>query len=325
MASKHIHDIKKVTHKKVTESDIKADIKWIYKELGINKMPKIWIADSYKKQKQLVKKHNKSASLASRYNETIRNKGLTRDITEEAIEALRQKFGTTSDNTALDRVTEVLTKNTPDFQTDQYFGIGFEMFYSLDDEMNKKLFKFYDKGIFNIEYYENECFICTNPIAIRFDSQDRLHGGDKPAIEFADGNSYFLVRDVYFESATWEKIQTRTMPISEVLQLPNVEQRSVAIEFVGPEALLEECDAVKVHGPTVRGNTLYDVTLKMGDRNSWNNGGKYTYKLLQYACPSTDRKYASFVPENLTDADEAMAWKHHLTKEQYLKQLVKEQ
>jgi hypothetical protein len=318
--------IKKVkNYHDLAPKDIKSDIKWVYETLGIKKMPKIYIADSYRVQKEQVQKHCKSESLASRYNETIRNKGLTRDITEEAIDELRDRYGTTSDNVALDRLTEVLTKNTKNFHTDQYFGSGFEMFYSLDLKMNKKLFDFYKKGIFNIEYYEDECFICTNPIAIRFDDKDRLHGGEKPAIEFADGHSYFLVRDVYFEAEVWKKIQSRTMPITEVLNLPNVEQRSVAIEFVGPEAILEQCDAVKIHGTTARGNTLYDVKLKMGDGNSFNDGGHYTYKLLQYACPSTDRKYASFVPENINDADEAMAWKFYLTKEQYLNNVKKEQ
>jgi hypothetical protein len=324
MAEKYIHDVKKLKYKPVTEKDIKADIVWIYKELGLEK-PKIYIADSYKSQKQLVQKYKKSESLASRYNETIRNKGLTRDISEEAIEELRKRYGSTTDNVALDRVTEVLTKNTPDFQTDQYFGIGFEMFYSLDLKMNKKIFDFYAKGIFNIEYYEKECFICTNPKAIRFDKKDRLHGGEKAAIEFADGHDYFLVRDVYFEAEMWKKIQSRKMPIGEILSLPNVEQRSVAIEFMGPESLLEQADAVKVHGKTERGNTLYDVKLKMGAENSWNNGGEYTYKLLQYACPSTDRKYASFVPETINNADEAMAWKFNLTLDEYLHQMVKEQ
>lgn len=323
-STKNIHDIKKLKHKEVTAKAIEKDIKWIYNTLGIKKMPKIYIADSYKIQKQNVQKHNKSGSLASRYNETIRNKGLTRDISEEAIEELRKRYGSTTDNTALDRVTEVLTKNTPDFHTDQYFGIGFEMFYSLDIETNKKLFKFYAKGIFNIEYYEGECFICTNPVAIRFDKSDRLHGGEKAAIEFADGHDYFLVRDVFFEASMWKKIQSRKMPINEILALPNVEQRSVAIEFMGPESLLKQCDAVKIHGTTKRGNTLYDVKLKMGESNSWNNGGTYTYKLLQYACPSTDRKYASFVPETIKNADEAMAWKFNLTTEEYLNDMVKE-
>ncbi len=324
MAS-NIHNIKKLKYKPVLSKDIKDDIKWIYKLLDIKKMPKIFIADSYKVQKENVQKYKDSSSLASRYNETIRNKGLTKDISEEAIEELRKRYGTTTDNVALDRVTEVLTKNTKDFQTDQYFGVGFEMFYSLDLEMNKKIYKFYGKGIFNIEYYEKQCFICTFPEAIRFDKKDRLHGGEKAAIQFADGHSYFLVRDVFFEASMWKKIQSRKMPIDEILSLPNVEQRSVAIEYMGPESLLKQCDAVKVHGTTARGNTLYDVKLKIGDRNSWNDGGNYTYKLLQYACPSTNRKYASFVPENIIDADEAMAWKFKMTKTQYLENMVIEQ
>lgn len=328
MASKksQILDIKKLKHKELKEADIRADIDWIYDQLG-KKSPKIVISQSYKAQKSLIKKattKTKGASLEATYNQTIRNKGLTKDITEEQIEELRERYGSTSENFALDRTTEVLTKNTANAESDQYFGAGFELFYSLDMETDKRLYKMYEKGIFNIEYYEKECHICEFPVALRFDKENRLHGGEKAAIQFADGNDYFLVRDVYFDAEMWEKIQSRKMPIEEILSLPNVEQRSVAIEFMGPESLLEQSQATKIHGTTERGNTLYHVKLKMGDANSWNDGGSYTYTLLQYACPSTDRKYASFVPENIMDADEAMAWKFSLTKEEYLNEMVQE-
>jgi len=315
-----IIDIKTAKHKEVTENDIVKDITWVYKMMGLKK-PKIYIADSYKAQKQLVQKYNtksKSASIEPKYNDKVRNKGLTSDISEDSIEELRERYGNTDENFALDKSTEVLTKNTKDSKSDQFFGAGFELFYSLDPATDKRIFDFYSKGIFNIEYYQKECFICTFPVAMRFDSENRLHGGELPAIEFADGNHYFLVRDVYFDAEMWKKIQGRTMPITEVLGLPNIEQRCVALEFIGPEKILEQCNAKKIHGITAKGNSLYEVALKMGENRWGNESGKFTYKLLQYACPSTDRKYASFVPEDIKDADEAMAWKFSISKEDYL-------
>lgn len=322
MTSKII-DVRKVTHKEVTEKDVASEITWIYKAMDLKK-PKIYIADSYKAQKQLIQKYKKSDSIEAKYNDKIRNKGLSSDISEEAIEELRERYGSTSENFALDKATEVLTKNTVNASTDQYFGAGFELFYSLDEETDKLLYEFYAKGIFNIEYYEKECFICTFPVAMRFDKENRLHGGEKPAIEFADGNHYFLVRDVYFDADMWKKIQSRNMPINEILALPNIEQRCVALEFLGPEKLLEQSKAVLIHGPTKKGNSLYTVKLNMGSNRVGNAAGEYEYKLLQYGCPSTDRKYASFVPEDIKDADAAMAWKFNISKEQYLTDLIAE-
>jgi len=325
MTSAKIIDVRKVTHKEVIEKDVSKHITWVYKQLGLKK-PKIRIADSYKVQKANVHKHKttRGKSLESQYNDVIRNKGLTTDISEEAIEDLRKRYGSTSENFALDKSTEVLTKNTPNSDTDQYFGVGFELFYSLDEEADKKIYDFYNKGIFSIEYYEKECFICTFPKAMRFDSENRLSGGELPAIEFADGNNYHLVRDVFFDSDTWKLVQSRTMPVKDVLGLPNIEQRCIALEFLGPEELLKQTKAVKIHGTTKRGNALYEVELNMGTNRWGNDSGKFKYKLLQYGCPSTERRYASFVPEDIVDADSGMAWKFNISKEQYLNDMREE-
>ena len=312
-----ILDVRKCAHKTLTEKMLHEDIKWFYDQMGL-KYPKVYIAASYEVQKNNIEKYKKSESVEAKYNDAVRNKGLTADITEDQIEELRKQYGATSENHALDKVSEVLTKNTKGSGSDQYFGIGFELFYSLNDEVVQRIKNFYRKGVFNIEYYESEIFICECPTAIRFDKEGRLHGGEKAAIAFADGNDYFLVRDVFFTSKMWKKIQGRTMSVEETLGLPNIEQRCIALEYLGPEAFLEQTKAVKLDGPTEKGNTLFSVKLKMGE-NRFGDSGTYEYKLLQYACTSTSRKYASFVPEDIVKADAGMAWKHKMTIEEYLK------
>lgn len=319
MTSK-ILDIEDLTHKQLDAKIVSTDVKWIYKQMGLP-LPKIYFSESYAAMKQQIKKYAKSKPVETQYNDCVRNKGLEEGITETQIQNLRDQYGKTNTNERLDKVTEVLVKNTPEATSEQYFGAGFEMFYSLDTKFNKRIYDFYNKGIFAIEHFEKELFICANPVAMRFDDKGRLSGGEKAAIEFADGNDMYFARDVFFDAKTWKKITSRKMPINEILSLPNVEQRSVAIEFMGPESLLDHSDAVIISGPTKRGNTLYDLKLKMGESNRWNDGGEYTYKLLRYGCPSTDRQYASFIPEEISDADEAMAWKHRLTKDEYINKL----
>lgn len=311
------------TFREITEKDVRADVNWIYKQMGYSK-PKIYIAESYRAQKQQIVKYAKSERCDTQYNICVRNKGIDKGFTAEKVERLRKQFGSTEENDKLDKLFSVLVKNTDDSDSEQFFGAGVEMFYSIDDATEKRIAKFYRKGVFDITYFQDECFICCFPIAVRFDDQNRLSGGERPAIEFADGNNMYFARNVFFDADTWTRLHNRTMPLSEILTLPNVEQRSVAIEFIGPEALLE-CDTAQcISGPTERGNTLYAVTLKLGEANSWNNGGNYEYKLLRYGCPSTDRQYASFIPEHIDDADEAMAWKHRLSRDEYLNDIVKE-
>jgi len=311
------------TFKEITEKDVRADVNWIYKQMGLGK-PKIYIAESYHTKQQQILKYAKSERVDKLYNVNIRNKGIEKGFTQEKVERLRRQFGETTENEKLDKVYGVLISNTPNSDTDQFFGAGVEMFYSIDEATEKRISKFYRKGVFSISFFENECFICCFPVAVRFDDENRLSGGEKPAIEFADGNNLYFARNVFFTEDIWTRLHNREMSLTEILNLPNVEQRSVAIEFIGPEALLE-CDNTElISGPTERGNTLYEVELKMGDANRWNNGGNYKYKLLRYGCPSTDRQYASFIPEDIEDADEAMAWKHRLTREEYLNDIVKE-
>lgn len=312
---------KDIKYKPIDKKEFGKYVTKIYKFMGKTK-PKIHISDSYKTQKALSNRtKTKGSALEGVYNDKVRNRGLSADIKEENVEDLRKRYGNGSETFGLDKAVEILVANTPHTKGEQFFGAGFELFYSLNEEVNNMLCDFYKLGVYDIEYYENDCFACTFPVAIRFDEKKRLHGFEKPAIEFVDGNSYYLVRDVYFDADTWKKIQSRTMPLAKMLALPNIEQRCVALEYLGADNLLNNAikkKEAKLLDTSERGNRLYDLTLDMG-KGRFSGRNSYTYKLLRYGCPSTDRQYASFVPENLTKADQAMAWKFKITEEQYAK------
>lgn len=82
-------------------------------------------------------------------------------------------------------------------------------------------------------------------------------------------------------------------------------QRIVALDILrheDPDRFLKTIKANKSPAPSLRGNELW-----VSDGRCW----------LRYADPSTHEIYVSGVP-NRDDADNAMAWKFRLSKEEYL-------
>jgi hypothetical protein len=103
------------------------------------------------------------------------------------------------------------------------------------------------------------------------------------------------------------KITNRTITATEVLSLENIEQRMVAMKFLGAEFVADNLPSQLIHSGK-NGNELRKCVID-------NREAFY----LKYKCPSTEREYVSFVPINeAIDADAAMAWKFGLTKQQYI-------
>ena len=73
-------------------------------------------------------------------------------------------------------------------------------------------------------------------------------------------------------------------------------------------AMIDELDA-ELMNRSKRGNELYVLRDNLISGRS--------IKLLKYKCPSTDRIYFSFVPDDMNFAVNAMAWKFHLTPKEY--------
>ncbi len=87
-----------------------------------------------------------------------------------------------------------------------------------------------------------------------------------------------------------------------------VQNRFLQLRDEDPDLFLHEINA-KLKKYSRRGNELYEAKGILPDKKK--------LKILKYRDPSTDRIYISFVPENFTDPDEAMAWKFNITKQQY--------
>ncbi len=90
-------------------------------------------------------------------------------------------------------------------------------------------------------------------------------------------------------------------------EIRDFENRFRTMRDEDPDQILVEAGA-KLKNFSKRGNELYEAKRIIRNR---------TLKILKYVDPSTGRIYISFVPDHINDADEAMAWKFNITKQEY--------
>ena len=90
-------------------------------------------------------------------------------------------------------------------------------------------------------------------------------------------------------------------------EVRDFENRFRILRDEDPDKILVEAGAT-LKNFSKRGNELYETKRIIRNR---------TLKILKYVDPSTGRIYISFVPDHINDADEAMAWKFSITKQEY--------
>lgn len=204
-------------------------------------------------------------------------------------------------------------------------------------------FRVNDSNFFSFKDKDKIC-ILENP-KVRLDSENRFHSVTDASIEFEDMQFYHihgvsfgiksstifrrqydfkkqydgkplmkkLISPFLSDVNLWKKITERKLTVWKLLSLTNIEQRRVALEYYGPEIIFESLKP-KLIDKSSRGNKLWKCVVEVPERN---NTRGLDLVFLEYGCPSTERKYISFVEPRFTKADEAMAWKHNMTETEY--------
>ena len=86
--------------------------------------------------------------------------------------------------------------------------------------------------------YKGVAFISEKP-QINFFNR-RLHSLTGKSIEYPDGWGLYNINGVKFDKELWKKITNKIITPEEAIKLPNVEQRIIAIQYIGGERLLKE-------------------------------------------------------------------------------------
>jgi hypothetical protein len=148
---------------------------------------------------------------------------------------------------------------------------------------------------------------CPMPDHVSRDSEGRLHSTGGKAIEWSDGYGIYSIHGVTFEEELFNAITNRTIASKDVLAISNIEQRMIALSFLG-ESVWRDLPARLMH-ESARGNRLFETEI---------TGTKEYF--LRYVDPSDGEEYVSFVDVAVGaegNADAAMAWKFSLTPEEY--------
>ncbi len=144
--------------------------------------------------------------------------------------------------------------------------------------------------------YEDTLYCVPTPLVL-LDSKNRFHSLYKPAIRWKEASEFYFIHGVKFEKDLWQKVVNKELFAVEILKLENIEQRYIALKIYGAERLLTELKAELIDKSDR--NELYVLPHIIPSRS---------LKMLKYKCPSTDREYVKFVPDEFVKADEAQAW-----------------
>jgi len=334
-----LEEIKKEWLELVTSSgkspnfEIDQDIDWLYWKSGLQK-PKVMIANSFQ---EFIEISEKYLGITAVHPLDIMNPNIDRKFLGKLVcNANKMTRDCFQDNamSELIRIEQffsnkirrevlvplksaiphsIITHNPGFGLSEEFWMITCEFLNRLGYESDgkKDFFRYCNmmkSGVWYAVFFKDAAMICIPPIKIRKDEHGRLHSMSEASIKWKDDQNDHFIHGVNFEKSAWEKITKRELKIKEILQIQNIEQRNIAIQIYGYETLIEELGA-KLVNKSQRGNELYVI------RDTLINGR--SLKILKYKCPSTDRLYHSFVPDDMYNADHAMAWKFNLNSDEY--------
>jgi len=186
----------------------------------------------------------------------------------------------------------------------KYIGVNF------DENILNDFIEILNTFSINI-FIGNVIFVCERPQAL-FDN-GVLSNDQKMAISWKDGTGFYYLDGVHFKKELWERVVSKEMSLSEIMQIPNADQRTVAIKY-NPQAIIKE-NAELIHSDD-RTNELYLV--ENSEVNELTEYPKMYF--LKMTCP-TGRVFIEGVPpeiaEGTLNATDCQAWLCGLQRSQY--------
>ena len=220
-----------------------------------------------------------------------------------------------------DQVGNITTKKL-DFH-EQFFGVwdaGWISFYDFfekigilkSDEFSK--YRELQRQAFSIVMFESFVVVCKLPKKTHV-SDHGLHSTNGPCIEWRDGiNTSYFIHGVDFGddknlfddgSKLYKKVIERKLTPKQLLEIENTDQRFIAINHYGFGKMINEMNPTLIDTGKY-GNKLMNVMIN-----------DMEVRLLTYPDIDGNGERTSFVDPSLTKADDAMAWKHNCTIDEY--------
>ncbi|MCK9597783.1 MAG: hypothetical protein M0R06_02005 [Sphaerochaeta sp.] len=197
-----------------------------------------------------------------------------------------------------------------------YWGVAYQNFFvdicglELEKDIDERRIA-YRKICESVNYIwpnRNFVMVCDRPKEILRDDDGRLHSLDRKAISYGDGWGLYMIHGVKFTEEQFEKAKTETM--ADILNWPDIEQRSVLLRDRPVSELLKECKAELVsETDKFGGYRLHEMDID----------GLGKAKVLSFNGWSSDHDYAHFVPKDHTDALESIAFLFGMSPDEFAK------
>ena len=159
-----------------------------------------------------------------------------------------------------------------------------------------EIYKSIAENCWIVIFLNNICIVCDRPLKLSLDSSDRLHAEGEPALQFADGFTFYYNHGVRLPEK-YGKLHPQEWRSQWLLEQKNAELRRVLMQGIGYERLCQELQTVEVDSWQEYSllNISDDVDIE-------------PIQLLTMTCPSTGHLHVLRVPPYLDSAREAIRW-----------------
>ncbi len=102
------------------------------------------------------------------------------------------------------------------------------------------------------------------PASIVQVENNRFHSTTKPAIIFDDETQIYYLEGIRFDKPLWQKVVNQELSVQEAINLENIEQRTIALKYLGWDKVLSELQAQSIFQDDY--GEILEIDLKDDDK-----------------------------------------------------------
>jgi len=179
--------------------------------------------------------------------------------------------------------------------------------------MSATLREAYRQGLGWLVPANNEILLVPRPRMSTAEGRtDLLHDDTgRPAAEWDDGSGYYFIQGVQFTPAMYRSVVEGELSLAQIADLPDSDQRSIALTYLDFENLLSKASA-RVVDRGRRGTTLYRIRLPVRIADDRPDGhGPFDYFIHMRDASHPEREFVEWVDPAVAEIGDAELCQAH--------------
>ena len=152
--------------------------------------------------------------------------------------------------------------------------------------------------------HEGQCYIAPHP-KVMLDDENNFHSLSEAAISWKNGFSGYFLFGVNFQEEPWRSVVSQTISAKDVMLIPNVEQRIVAMKILGGDRIIAELGGKKFSEDAWGELWTLDIKDSIGD----------PYVFFRGKDPSKGNgEFFERVPPSMKTPQKSQEWAYRLSR-----------